>query len=74
MATWAPKFAVGATVTLNTGGGPVMSVKFVPAEKGRGYHCQWFAGKKLDQGEFKEEQLIAAVPKAPLPPPDDEKK
>lgn len=74
MATWAPKFAVGATVTLNTGGGPVMSVKSAPSEKGRGYYCQWFAGKKLDQGEFKEEQLIAAAPKEPLPPPEDEKK
>jgi uncharacterized protein YodC (DUF2158 family) len=73
MATWTPKFKVGATVTLNTGGGPVMSVKIVPSEQGRNYSCQWFAGRKLDQGEFKEEQLIAAAPKAPLSPPDNEK-
>jgi len=74
MATWTAKFKVGATVALNTGGSPVMSVKVAPTEQGRLYYCQWFAGKKLDQGEFKEEQLIAADPKAPLPPPENEKK
>jgi len=73
MATWKPKFKVGATVTLNTGGGPVMSVRLVPGEEGRNYTCQWFAGKKLDQGDFKEEQLIAAAPKSPLPTPNNEK-
>jgi uncharacterized protein YodC (DUF2158 family) len=51
-----------------------MSVKIVPKEPDRSYYCQWFAGKKLDQGEFKEEQLVAAEPKAPLPPPENEKK
>lgn len=74
MATWAPKFKVGATVTLNTGGSPVMSVKSVPGERGWGYVCQWFAGKKLDQGQFQEEQLIEAEAKTPLPPPETEKK
>ncbi|MFY3858119.1 DUF2158 domain-containing protein [Achromobacter xylosoxidans] len=74
MATWTPKFKVGATVTLNTGGGPVMSVKHVPKASDSSYTCQWFAGKKLDQGQFMEDQLIAAEPKAPLPPPLDEKK
>ncbi|WP_186036569.1 DUF2158 domain-containing protein [Burkholderia gladioli] len=74
MATWTPKFKVGATVTLNTGGGPVMSVKIVPKEPDRSYACQWFAGRKLDQGDFKEEQLVAVEPKAPLPPPENEKK
>ena len=75
MATKAPKFPVGSTVTLNTGGGPVMSVKALPGSGyGDNYVCQWFAGKKLDQGQFREEQLIAAEPKAPLPPPDAEKK
>lgn len=73
MATWEPKFKIGATVTLNTGGGPVMSVKNDPEVEGGIYICQWFAGKKLDQGNFKEEQLIAAVPKSPLPPPENEK-
>lgn len=74
MATRVLKFNVGATVTLNTGGGPVMSVKSAPSVHRETYLCQWFAGKKLDQGEFKEEQLIAAEAKAPLPPPDNEKK
>ncbi len=74
MGTWKAKFAVGATVALNTGGSPVMSVRAVPSEEGRRYTCQWFAGKKLDQGDFMEEQLVAADPKSPLPPPDNEKK
>ena len=74
MATSTPKFKVGATVTLNTGGGPVMSVKTVPNEHRSSYYCQWFAGKKLDQGEFMEAQLIAADPKTPLPSPENEKK
>lgn len=67
------KFKIGQTVELNTGGSPVMSVKDFSVPRNT-YICQWFAGKKLDQGEFKEEQLIAAVPKAPLPPPENEKK
>ena len=74
MVIWTPKFKVGATVALNTGGSPVMSVWSVPSEKGNSYTCKWFAGKKLDQGMFKEEQLIAADPKAPLPLPENEKK
>lgn len=47
-----------------------MSVKFTPNQARNTYICQWFAGKKLDQGEFKEEQLIAAEPKPPLPAPE----
>jgi uncharacterized protein YodC (DUF2158 family) len=74
MATWIPKFKVGATVTLNTGGSPVMSVNEVPDRSSRNYRCQWFAGKKLDFGLFNEEQLIAADPKAPVPPPENEDK
>lgn len=74
MTTKETKFKVGATVALNTGGGPVMSVKTIPSELRKYYVCQWFAGRKLDFGEFKEEQLIAAEPKAPLPPPEEQKK
>ena len=54
--------------------GPVMSVKYVPSDPGKDYTCQWFAGKKLDQGNFKEEQLVPAEPKPPLPAPEEEKK
>ena len=73
LATWKPKYAVGATVCLNANG-PVMSVKYVPSSQDKDYTCQWFAGKKLDQGSLKEEQLVPAEPKAPLPPLEDEKK
>ncbi|MES2415748.1 MAG: DUF2158 domain-containing protein [Pseudomonadota bacterium] len=73
MATEKPKFKIGDTVSLNSGG-PVMSVKLVPEANSGSYTCQWFAGKKLDQGLFKEGQLVSAEPKAPLPAPEDEKK
>ncbi|MDO8715115.1 MAG: DUF2158 domain-containing protein [Polynucleobacter sp.] len=73
MATGKPKFEIGDTVSLNSGG-PVMSVKTLPNVANNAYTCQWFAGKKLDQGLFKEEQLVSAEPKAPLPAPEDEKK
>ncbi|MNY63832.1 hypothetical protein D3C86_2008490 [compost metagenome] len=73
MATWAPKYKVGATVTLNTGGGPVMSVKYAPKVPDAYYICQWFAGRKLDQGQFMQDQLIVAEPKAPLSPEDEKK-
>jgi len=72
MATWTTKFKVGATVTLNTGGSPVMSVNQVPDRLNGHYHCQWFAGKKLEYGLFREDQLIAAEPKATVPPPENE--
>jgi uncharacterized protein YodC (DUF2158 family) len=49
-------FDVGDRVQLNSGG-PVMSVKWV-SENGRNYDCQWFAGKKLDKGNFVAEQLV----------------
>lgn len=73
MATWKPKFALGATVSLNSNG-PVMSVKLLPSTSADSYTCQWFAGKKLDQGSFKEQQLVSAEPKAPLPALEVEKK
>lgn len=73
MAIGIPKFKVGDTVSLNSGG-PVMSVRSLPSVAVSLYTCQWFAGKKLDQGQFKEDQLVSAEPKAPLPAPEDEKK
>lgn len=45
------EFEIGAIVKLNAGG-PDMSVKFY-RESNEIYTCQWFAGKKLEQGEFK---------------------
>lgn len=49
------EFEIGAIVKLNAGG-PIMSVKsYRPSNEI--YTCQWFAGKKLEQGEFKEDGL-----------------
>jgi len=61
----APKFVFGSKVQLNAGG-PVMSVysvdrDFVTSGQYRFtgfYTCQWFAGKKLEEGRFREPSLI----------------
>lgn len=50
------EFEIGAMVKLNVGG-PDMSVKFYRPSSDV-YVCQWFAGKKLEQGEFKPEGLM----------------
>ena len=51
-------YVVGDVVKLRSGG-PEMTVNSVPDG---GYHdsyrCQWFAGKKLESGNFEEDQLI----------------
>lgn len=58
-----PKYQIGDVVKLNAGG-PEMAVhKFDPdylkSNIFRGtYGCQWFAGKKLDNGVFPEENLV----------------
>ncbi|EGQ8176521.1 YodC family protein [Vibrio vulnificus] len=59
-------YAVGDIVKLKSGG-PDMTVKEV-ITKGLGsadygafsgsYRCQWFAGKKLDNGVFPQESLL----------------
>lgn len=57
-----PKYAIGDIVKLNAGG-PEMSIKetqpgYPSSAKFFGsYRCQWFAGKKLDSGDFPEESL-----------------
>ncbi|MDE9427451.1 YodC family protein [Xenorhabdus bovienii] len=60
-----PKYKIGDKVKLNSGG-PVMSIQLVHkhdrySEKSGGfagkYTCQWFAGKKLDNGTFPEASL-----------------
>ncbi len=57
-----PLYNIGDVVCLNAGG-PEMSIKNLKVhhstEEFLGtYRCQWFAGKKLDSGEFPEESLI----------------
>ncbi|TAA09770.1 DUF2158 domain-containing protein [Pseudoxanthomonas winnipegensis] len=44
-------FAVGDIVKLKSGG-PDMTVKVTPELHSQHYTCQWFAGKKLEQGNF----------------------
>lgn len=56
-----PKYSIGDIVQLNAGG-PEMSI-YNPITDHRdiwigSYKCQWFAGKKLDNGNFREESLI----------------
>lgn len=51
------KFKVGDLVGLKSDG-PVMTIKALPSPGLRaGYLCQWFAGKKLEQGDFPEASL-----------------
>jgi uncharacterized protein YodC (DUF2158 family) len=50
-------FKVGDQVQLKSGG-PVMTVK-TEANQGHQY-CQWFAGKKLEQGSFPVDSLQVA--------------
>ncbi|OZY84958.1 DUF2158 domain-containing protein [Cellvibrio mixtus] len=57
------KFNLGDIVKLKSGG-PDMTVNEVvigysSKEFTGNYHCQWFAGKKLDAGLFPEESLVA---------------
>ena len=55
------KFSIGDIVQLNAGG-PEMSIQMEITnyhDDWTGfYRCQWFAGKKLDFGDFPEESLI----------------
>jgi uncharacterized protein YodC (DUF2158 family) len=53
------KFKKGETVQLKSGG-PIMTIKDVVLG---GYRCQWFAGKKLEEGYFPEASLEASPAK-----------
>ncbi|HDX9078082.1 TPA: DUF2158 domain-containing protein [Klebsiella oxytoca] len=65
--SYAAKYAAGDIVTLKSGG-PDMTVKDVLYHSEHGqdlvsYRCQWFAGKKLDNGVFPEDSLKTPHPK-----------
>ncbi len=47
------KYKTGNLVKLKSGG-PVMTIKGIYMGN---YRCQWFAGKKLTQGDFPEDSL-----------------
>lgn len=50
------EFEIGDVVQLKSGG-PKMTVKFSPPEKGE-VLCQWFGGSKLESGYFPKASLI----------------
>tara|TARA_B100000424_G_C22850998_1_gene453830 strand:+ start:221 stop:400 length:180 start_codon:yes stop_codon:yes gene_type:complete len=50
------KFSTGDIVKIKSGG-PDMTVQAEPNDRVAYYICQWFAGKKLEQGRFPEESL-----------------
>ncbi|QKN82079.1 YodC family protein [Scandinavium goeteborgense] len=54
-----PSFNVGDLVVLKSGG-PEMTIKFVYQDE---ILCQWFAGKKLEQGRFAHDSLTTPSPK-----------
>lgn len=55
------EFKSGDIVVLKSGG-PEMTVKTFTHSQ-QAYLCQWFAGKKLEQGNFKSESLSPSNPK-----------
>jgi uncharacterized protein YodC (DUF2158 family) len=57
-------YSIGDIVKLKSGG-PEMTIKKINADlngtfSGH-YQCQWFAGKKLDLGNFPQESLVAVT-------------
>ncbi|NTX09089.1 DUF2158 domain-containing protein [Myxococcus sp. CA040A] len=61
-------FQIGDIVRLKSGG-PNMTVKFQYATGNYSYKCQWFAGKKLEEGEFPIDSLERAPANPPPPSP-----
>jgi len=49
------EFSIGDVVQLNSGG-PDMSIYYI-SENTRDISCQWFAGKKLEEGTFESKGL-----------------
>ncbi len=54
-------FKVGDIVKLKSGG-PDMTVRIVTDSISKTYTCQWFAGKKLEQGVFPGDSLEPVKP------------
>lgn len=52
-----PLFAAGDKVRLNIGG-PIMVVKNLHSLSGSVLTCQWFVGKKLEEGTFASQSLV----------------
>lgn len=56
------EFKTGDIVKLKSGG-PDMTIRAFLKSQGDSFLCQWFAGKKLEQGYFKPDSLERATPK-----------
>ena len=54
------KYPVGTIVRLKSNG-PDMTVRTIPGPGNKSYQCQWFAGKKLENGFFPEDSLELVV-------------
>ena len=54
-----PTFTEGDLVVLKSGG-PEMTIKVIYSDE---ILCQWFAGKKLEQGRFAPESLVFSTQK-----------
>jgi uncharacterized protein YodC (DUF2158 family) len=50
------EYQIGEIVKLKSGG-PDMTVRSAVGTSKSSYYCQWFAGKKLEQGQFSVESL-----------------
>ncbi len=50
------EYQIGEIVKLKSGG-PDMTIRSKANTSGSSYYCQWFAGKKLEQGQFSVESL-----------------
>lgn len=75
-----PKYKIGDKVKLNVGGPDMAIDRILMSKKLPGdhecfsgkYNCQWFAGKKLDSGNFPEESLIEIIEKTEGTPRHDD--
>ncbi|EEW1253159.1 DUF2158 domain-containing protein [Escherichia coli] len=56
------EFKTGDIVKLKSGG-PDMTIRLFSSTQGNSFLCQWFAGKKLEQGYFRPESLERVTPK-----------
>ena len=50
------QFKTGDIVKLKSGG-PEMTIKAPASQNKANFYCQWFAGKKLEQGNFPSNSL-----------------
>lgn len=61
------QFTIGTIVKLKSGGPEMTVQRFLALSSGNVFRCQWFAGKKLESGDFPPDslELVKPSPKAP---------